>query len=220
MPASRCTTSIRRKSFIDLNRAGVALMEIVSEPDMRTPGGGRRLSAQAAHHPALPRHLRRQHGGRLHARRRERLGAQAWRAVPHALRGEERELGPLRDAGDRGRGAAAGGGVGSGRRGAAGDAAVRPVRAARRGRCAARRTRTTTVTSPIRTCCRWCWSEAWVDELAAALPELPDAKRARFMSRVWPARLRRRRAGGGAGDGRFLRGRGARGATASSRPTG
>ena len=64
-PASRCTTSIRRKSYIDLNRSGVALMEIVSEPDHAQPGGGRRLSAQAAHHPALSRHLRRQHGGGL-----------------------------------------------------------------------------------------------------------------------------------------------------------
>ena len=45
------------------------------------PRGSRRLSAQAAHHPALSRHLRRQHGGRLHARRRERVGAQARRAV-------------------------------------------------------------------------------------------------------------------------------------------
>ena len=37
MPARACTTSIRRKTYVDLNRAGVALMEIVSEPDMRTP---------------------------------------------------------------------------------------------------------------------------------------------------------------------------------------
>ena len=27
-----------------------------------------------------------------------------------------------------------------------------------RGRCAARRTRTTTAISPIRICCRWCWT--------------------------------------------------------------
>ena len=31
-------------------------------------------------------------------------------------------------------------------------------RAAARGRCARRRTRTITVTSPIPTCCRWCWT--------------------------------------------------------------
>ena len=35
-PASRCTTSIRRCRFVDLNRSGVALMEIVSKPDMRS----------------------------------------------------------------------------------------------------------------------------------------------------------------------------------------
>ena len=52
-----------------------ALMEIVSEPDIRTPGGGRGLPAQAALDPALSRHLRRQHGGGLAALRRQRLGA-------------------------------------------------------------------------------------------------------------------------------------------------
>ena len=36
MPASRCTTSTRRMSYVDLNRAGVALMEIVSKPDLRS----------------------------------------------------------------------------------------------------------------------------------------------------------------------------------------
>ena len=37
MPANRCMISIATKSYIDLNRCGVALMEIVSEPDMRSP---------------------------------------------------------------------------------------------------------------------------------------------------------------------------------------
>ena len=105
------------KSYIDLNRAGVALMEIVSRTGSALARGGGGVSAQAAHHPALSRHLRRQHGGRLHARRRERVGAQAWRAVSHALRGEERQLGALRHAGDRGGGEAAGRGVGKRRRG-------------------------------------------------------------------------------------------------------
>ena len=66
-------------------------------------GGG--LPRQAALDRALPRHLRRQHGRRLHALRRQRLGAQAARAAGHALRDQERELDPLREAGDRVRGA-------------------------------------------------------------------------------------------------------------------
>ena len=94
--------SIPTKTYIDLNRSGVALMEIVSEPDIRSPEEAGAYLRKLRIDPALSRHLRRQHGGRLHARRRQRVGAQARRAVPHALRGEERQLDPLRDAGDRG----------------------------------------------------------------------------------------------------------------------
>ncbi len=35
-PASRCTISRATESHVDLNRSGVALMEIVSKPDMRS----------------------------------------------------------------------------------------------------------------------------------------------------------------------------------------
>ena len=80
-PARACTTSIRRLTYVDLNRAGIALMEIVSEPDHAQRRGGRRLSAQAALDPALSRHLRRQHGGGLAALRLQRLGAPAGRAA-------------------------------------------------------------------------------------------------------------------------------------------
>ena len=119
--------------------------------------GSRRLSAQAAHHPALPRHVRRQHGRGLDARRRQRVGPQARRGVPHPLRGEERQLHPLRDARDRGRGGSA--------KWRSGNRAARSIRrpacsiprAARPAPCGARRMRTTTATSPIPTCCRWCW---------------------------------------------------------------
>ena len=49
MRARACTTSIPTKSYIDLNRAGVALMEIVSEPDLRSPEEAGAYIAQAAH---------------------------------------------------------------------------------------------------------------------------------------------------------------------------
>jgi aspartyl-tRNA(Asn)/glutamyl-tRNA(Gln) amidotransferase subunit B len=55
----------------------VALMEIVSRPDMRSPAEAGAYLHQAALDPALCRVVRRQHGSGLDARRRQRLGAQA-----------------------------------------------------------------------------------------------------------------------------------------------
>ena len=66
-------------SYVDLNRAGVALMEIVSKPHMRSSRRSGGVPQEAARHRALSRHLRRQHGRRLHARRRQRLGLQGGR---------------------------------------------------------------------------------------------------------------------------------------------
>ena len=89
--------------------------------------GGRPLSAQIALDPALSRHLRRQHGGGLAALRLQRLGAPARRALRHALRDQERELGALCHAGDRVRGAPPDRDDRGGRHDRAADAALRRV---------------------------------------------------------------------------------------------
>ncbi len=89
------------QTYVDLNRSGVALMEIVSKPDMRNAD---EAAAYLTKLRSIVRYLgtvRRQHGRRLHALRRERLRAQAGRRAGHALRDQERELDPLREAGHR-----------------------------------------------------------------------------------------------------------------------
>jgi hypothetical protein len=50
---------------IDLNRAGTPLLEIVSEPDMRSPEEAVAYAPQDPPDRALDRHQRRQHAGRL-----------------------------------------------------------------------------------------------------------------------------------------------------------
>ncbi len=67
---------------------------------------GARVRQRAAGDPARDRRLRRQDGGGLDARRRQRQRAQARRAVRHAVRDQERQLDPLDRAGDRVRGEA------------------------------------------------------------------------------------------------------------------
>ena len=79
-------------SYVDLNRCGVALMEIVSRPDMRSPAEAGAYLQEAAGDPALRRLVRRQYGRRLDARRRQRQRAQARRRARHADRDQERQL--------------------------------------------------------------------------------------------------------------------------------
>ena len=166
---------------------------------------GQGLRGQAARHPALPRHLRRRHGEGQSARRRQRLGAQARRrrsaraarsrtSTPSAS--SARRSSTRRGARSKSSRTAA---PSSRRRGCS----IRTR--ARRGRCAARRRRTITATSPIRTCCRSSLSPSLVEDLRQNLPELPDEKKARFMRDYALSGLRRRRAGRRARHGRVFR---------------
>ena len=142
-------------TYVDLNRAGVALMEIVSEPDIRSAEEAGAYLRKLRVDPALSRHLRRQHGGRLAALRLQRLGAAAGRAVRHAHRDQERQFGALRHAGDRVRGAAPDRHSRRRRHGSCRRRGCTIPTAARRGRCAPRKTITITAISPIPICCRW-----------------------------------------------------------------
>ena len=116
--------------------------------------GGQGLCVEAAHHPALSRHLRRRHGEGQPARRRERVGAQAGRSrsAPAA-----RSRTSIRSASSGRRSSTKRAGRSKFSRTAAGSSR-RPgcsIRTrARPARCAARRRRTTTATFPIPTCCR------------------------------------------------------------------
>ncbi len=88
-------------SYVDLNRSGVALMEIVVAAGHAFSRRSRGLSAKAQSRSALRRQLRRQYGRRLDARRRQCQRAQAGRGIGHPDRDQERQFGALRDAGHR-----------------------------------------------------------------------------------------------------------------------
>ena len=49
-------------SYVDLNRCGVALMEIVSKPDIRDAEQAKAYVTKLRSYPALSRHLRRRYG--------------------------------------------------------------------------------------------------------------------------------------------------------------
>ena len=155
-------------SFVDLNRSGVALMEIVSKPDLRS---AEEAKAYVAKLRTILRYLGTCDGdmekGNLRAdvnvsvrRPGEPLGTRCEIKNVNSIRfiGQAIELrGAPPDRHHRGR-----------RQDRAGDAAVRSRPRARRARCAARRRRTTTATSPIPTCCRSSSTPAYVDDAQGA----------------------------------------------------
>jgi Asp-tRNA(Asn)/Glu-tRNA(Gln) amidotransferase B subunit len=104
-PASRSTTRIPTNSFVDLNRSGVALMEIVSKPDLRS---AEEAQAYVTKLRTILRYLGTCDGdmekGNLRADVNVSVRKPGERAR-HALRDQERQFDPLHRPGDRGRGA-------------------------------------------------------------------------------------------------------------------
>ena len=148
------------KTYIDLNRSGVALMEIVSEPDLRSP---EEAGAYLRKLRTILRYLGTCDGnmeegsmradvnvsvrkpGEPFRTRCEIKNVNSIRFVMHAIEAEA-----LRQVGSSGSPAP---------RSARKPACTTPP-AARPAACAARRTPTTTATSPTPTCSPWCWTKA------------------------------------------------------------
>jgi aspartyl-tRNA(Asn)/glutamyl-tRNA(Gln) amidotransferase subunit B len=164
-------------SYVDLNRSGVALMEIVSKPDMRSSDEAKAYVTKLR---TILRYLGtcdgnmdegsmradvnvsvRKPGGELRAR-----AARSRTSTPCASSARPSSMKPAARSPFS-------------RTAAQIDQETRlfdPARA-RPARCAPRKKRTTTAISPIPTCCRWNSTQAFVDALAD-LPELPDEKKA------------------------------------------
>ena len=222
MRASRCTKVCRESSGIDLNRAGTPLLEIVSEPDMRS---AKEAVAYMKKVHTLVRYLEicdgnmqegsfrcdanvsvRRTGAEKFGTRAEIKNLNSFRFVEKAINYEvERQIDLLESGGK----------------------VVQETRLYDPDKDETRSMRSKEEANDYRyfpdpDLLPVVLDEAFIDGVRATLPELPDQKAARFASRVRPVGLRRRRAHRQPRAGRLLRGRGARGCRRirSSPPTG
>ena len=80
-------------SYSDLNRAGVPLLEIVSEPELRNPEDAESYMRETQNPGALSGDIRRQHAGRQLAVRREYFPeAPGFRGIRRKSGNQEHEL--------------------------------------------------------------------------------------------------------------------------------
>ena len=183
------------KTAVDLNRAGIPLAEIVSEPDLRSPAEARAYLVtlrQILVYAGVSDCSMEQGSLRVDANisiRRPgetRLGTKTEVKNLNSFANVERALEAERDAADR---RCSSGGERVEQVTLLFNAATRPGPA----HSGPRRRATTTGTSPIPTSRRWCWTTDWIAEQRGGLPELPEARRARLETTLRPLGLRRPR---------------------------
>ncbi len=141
---------------IDLNRAGTPLLEIVSEPDMRSPEEAVAYARKIHQTGALDRHQRRQHAGGLvpRATPTSRCGPRASRSSAPAPRSRTSTPSVSCRRPSSSRSSARSTSSKTAARSCRRPACTTPTRT-RPAPCAARKRPTTTATSRTRTCCRW-----------------------------------------------------------------
>ncbi len=163
----------RRAAHRDRHRARHAL---------RGRGGG--VLQPAARHARLARRQRRQHGRGQPALRRQRLGAAGRPQTKFGTKAEVKNLNSFRyrAEGDRVRDRSADRSARRRRPRRAGNAALGFGGRPHACRCAARKKRTTIATSPNPICRRWSSTRRGSSGSAATMPELPEARRRRFVA--------------------------------------
>ena len=169
------------QSFVDLNRSGVALMEIVSKPDMRSADEAKAYVTKLR---TILRYLGTCDGNMEQGSLRADVNVSVRRPgerARHALRDQERQFDPLHRPGDRLRGAAADRHLEDGGKIDQETRLFDPDKGETRSMRSKEEAHDYRY-FPDPDLLPLEFDQAYVDALAAHLPELPDAKRARFIT--------------------------------------